>query len=200
MTSHLLALDPSFTATGWVVVDLGHERVVAAGVIRTAKAKASERLLSAADDTRRGLEIAHAVRAAINAHSITVAAAEASCGSKSATAAKALARAQQAVACAVVWELGSPPIYVTPQTVKKLATGTMSASKDAVEAAMREHWPCDWDALLKGVAPGKRENAFDAAAVAHAVWNKPAVAMLRQLARGRRIRSERDFNDRLAPR
>ena len=45
-----------------------------------------------------------------------------------------------------------------------------------VERFGREAW-----AVLDGVAPSRRENAYDAAAVALAVWDRPEVAGLRRI-------------------
>jgi Holliday junction resolvasome RuvABC endonuclease subunit len=108
---------------------------------------------------------------------------EGNLGSQNARAASALARAQQACADAVFAALESFPLFVTVQAVKKLATGSQQASKDQMEAAMRRRWPsAPFEELLKGIRRGAWENAFDAAAVAHAVWDDPAVASVRRLA------------------
>jgi len=115
-------------------------------------------------------------------------------GSKSVAGAQSLARAQQACGDAVYRYLGAIPIMPTVQAVKKKAIGRVNSDKDEVEAAMRARWPLsDFDALLtespvyleqgqRPAPPGLWENAFDAAAVAHCVWDEPAVAMARRMA------------------
>ena len=183
-TLYMLALDPSFRATGWAVLNLGPMQIVALGVIQTAKAKATERLLAAADDGRAGLVIRRAVKGLLEEYLPIVVAQEANTGSKSAKAAKQLARAQQACCDACDEHLGAMPMMHTPQAVKKGMTGAMGASKDEVEAAVRKHWPeADFNVLLAGVAPKKRENAFDALAVAYVASLEQQVASLRKLAR-----------------
>jgi Holliday junction resolvasome RuvABC endonuclease subunit len=178
----MLALDPSFTATGWVVVDLRFDKIVGAGVIRTKKAKPKERLSAAEDDARRGLEIRRGIADVIRRFKPVVIAQEGNSGSQHANSAKALARAQQACVDAVDEALEGLPIFLTQQAVKKAATGSMSASKDRVETAMRKRWGDAWLTLLAGVPKGEWENAFDAAAVVVAAWDKPAVALARKVA------------------
>jgi Holliday junction resolvasome RuvABC endonuclease subunit len=193
VTARLLALDPSFTSTGWVVVDLGavpSGYIIAAGVIRTAPPKASERLLAAVADCRRGAVIRSGVTALLIDHDVTLVAMEAVAGSQSARSAAALARASQACwdACAPLGE----PIAVTPAAVKQAAVGALGASKDAVADAMRRRWHSY--GLLEairaardaGLPFGQLEHVYDAAAVAVAVWDHPAVAGLRAVARAER--------------
>lgn len=153
------------------------------GVIETKKAAKSERLTAAHDHARRGLIVYRGVGEVLRRFKPVVVAQEGSQGSKSAHAAAAIARAQQACADAVSVSLESLPLFVTVQTVKKLATGTQKASKDEVEAAVRRLWPdVSFDEMLKGTRRGAWENAFDASAVIRAVWDDPSVASARRMA------------------
>lgn len=140
--SLLLALDPSFTATGWAVVDLVTERVAALGVIATAPRKVAQRrdATAALMDGERGLRIRRELLAVLRTHRPVVVAQEASSGSQSAKAAAALARAQQACLDAIDEHLGAEPVFITPQAAKKRAVGRLSATKDEIEAAMRARW------------------------------------------------------------
>ncbi len=152
-------------------------------MIRTQKAKASERLLVAEDDGRCGIIIRRAIRDLLYAHQPFVIAQEANTGSKSAKAAKQLARAQQACLDPIDEWMDAMPLMFTPQAVKKKTAGSMNASKDLVEKAVRNHWKqVDFEELLAGIAPKKRENAFDALAVAYTAWDTPYVASLRKIA------------------
>lgn len=210
MTSNpvLLALDPSFTATGWAVVDLVTERVVALGVIATAPRPAAQRrdVTAALMDGERGLRIRRELLAVLRTYRPIVVAQEASSGSQSAKAAAALARAQQACLDAVDEHLGALPLFVTPQAAKKRAVGRLNATKDEIEAAMRARWSqtstvtaglghtvadgADLEALLReplpsgerARPPGEWENAWDALAIAHAAWDAPAVGAARRMA------------------
>lgn len=205
----LLALDPSFTATGWAVVDLVTERVVALGVIATAPRPPAQRrdVTAALMDGERGLRIRRELLAVLRTYRPIVVAQEASSGSQSAKAAAALARAQQACLDAIDEHLDALPLFVTPQTAKKRAVGRLNATKDEIEAAMRTRWSrtttvvhpglghtvadgADLEALLREPLPsgerarpvGEWENAWDALAIAHAAWDAPAVGAARRMA------------------
>lgn len=177
----ILALDPSFTATGWVAIDLVSELVVGAGLIRTKPPK--ERMTAAEADGRRGLAIQRGIVAAIREHRPVIIAQEGSAGSKNAKSAAALARAQQACLGAVEAELGAEPILVTPQSVKQHCVGRLDASKEDLEAAAKSRWgPSLLEAIARAKVRGKvTENIYDAACVAATVWAFPAVAGLRRL-------------------
>jgi Holliday junction resolvasome RuvABC endonuclease subunit len=193
----LLALDPSLRGTGWVVVNLAHGCVIAAGVVVTKPpSKEDKKRMTAAEaHGRAGLAISRAVRTVLEFYKPAIVLQEGNAGSKSVSAAAGLARAQQACLDAIDVHLGALPIFATQQAVKKAATGKLSASKDEVEAAMRKRWSTtsDFDTLLMTPPPyaeqgqrlparGKWENAFDAAAVAHCLWDDPAVAAMRAIA------------------
>lgn len=189
----LLAVDPSLRATGWIVVLLQTEKVIAAGVIRTTQGTPEERKrqLRADLQLQSGLQIYQALVRVIDFYSPRLAYQEANGGSKSMRAATALARAQQACGDAIASRLGVPPILVSPQAVKKAATGVLNASKQQVEASMRRRFPtADFDALLterpiyategqRNPPRGLWENAFDAAAVAHWAFGHPSQAWAR---------------------
>ena len=177
-----VGLDPSLTATGWAVVELtGRGRLVDAGVIRNAPAKNRLRVLEAEDDARRGLEIRRALALVLERHRPIIAVQEANAGSRSAKAAGALHRAQQACVNAVDADLGGLPIFVTAGEAKRRLCGKRDAPKSAVERAVIEHFGREAWAVLQGVAPSKRENAYDAAAVVLAAWDQPEIAALRRV-------------------
>jgi Holliday junction resolvasome RuvABC endonuclease subunit len=184
----MLALDPSFTATGWVAVDLLRETIIAAGVITTAKAKATEKLTGAQDDARRGLAIRRALLTVCRTYAPVVMAQEGASGSKSARAASALARAQQVAVDVADEVLGVMPIIVTQQAVKITALGRhTNTTKSDLKSAAERRWPgADFPAMLTASitpepAPSEWENAYDAACVAACVWDHPAVVLARKL-------------------
>lgn len=157
-------------------------------MIRTEKAKPAERLTAAEDDGRRGLIIQRGITLVLRTFMPVVVLQEGNAGSKSARAAAALARAQQACLDAIDLHMGSTPILLTQQAVKKAVTGRFSdVSKDDMERAARRLWPvCNWPRLLitslTGASPpGEWENAYDAACVASCGWDQPAVAVARKL-------------------
>ena len=184
-TPTLLALDPSFSATGWVVFELATDAVLAAGVIRTRAPTAAEKKQAnrALLDARRGRHILMSVTELIREWNVVMAVHEVPQGRfKTATTQAAVTRAHQACEAAVHMSLGAEPVMVTVPACKKAACGRVSASKEEVEAAVRERFPAPWDALLEGVAPTKRENAYDAAAAYLAAYQEPAVAAVRAMA------------------
>lgn len=156
------------------------------GVIATAKAKAKERLTTAEDDARRGLVIRRGVLLVLRHFGASLVAQEGASGSKSARAASALARAQQACVDAVDEYLGAQPIFLTQQAVKIAAVGRhANVTKDQLEGHARRRWSgTDFTALLAAgptpkAPPSEHENAYDALCVAAAVWDRPEVALLR---------------------
>jgi Holliday junction resolvasome RuvABC endonuclease subunit len=163
------------------VIDLKTCLPIAAELVLSSKEK-KQRILAAEDGGRRGLAIHRMVRRLFREHHIVVVAQEANLGSKSFHAATGLARAQQACIDAIDDELGSMPILVTPQQVKKSAAGSNSASKEEVERAMIARWaPVRFDILLAKFIGSEWENVYDASAVAHCVWDFPAVSSIRKL-------------------
>jgi Holliday junction resolvasome RuvABC endonuclease subunit len=182
--SIILALDPSFTATGWVAIDLASGLVVGGGVIRTKPPEASDRSTAAEANGRRGLHIRRGIVAALREHHPAIVVQEGNAGSQSAKAAAALARAQQACLDAIDAELGALPIIVTPQSVKKHAVGRLDASKDDLERFARSRWGESLERMIAGCGTRGKvlENVYDAACVASSVWDMPAVAGLRRMA------------------
>lgn len=115
MTAHrLLAIDPSLTAPGYAVIDLGHAepRLVAAGAWETAPDKRAAS--KSADMLRRVLYIWRELRAVIALHQPRLIAIESGAGSSNAKTAAAMARASTVAACAADLHLqGGAPIYIT---------------------------------------------------------------------------------------
>jgi Holliday junction resolvasome RuvABC endonuclease subunit len=191
---NLLALDPSFTATGWCIIDLAAGRPVAMGVIRNPvlKDERAKRATAAENDAMRGTIIRHAVTALVSRFQPAIAVLEGDAGSQHAKAAKGLSRAQQA--CVDALDAVGFPLFVTPQAVKKCAVGRLSATEEEMRRAMEARWfegqqlPYELDVLLearppyaqKPAPPGEWHNAIDALAVAACVWELPAVASLRR--------------------
>ena len=182
----MLALDPSLRATGWAVLDLETMAILAIGAIITKKAKKTERLLAAEDGARCGSIIRRSLVHVMRTYNVVVVCAEANGGSKSAVAAAALHRAQQACSSAVEEMLGTLPIYITPQRMQKTIVGRMTASKEDIAERVRAHWELnDFDALLSesGVTTKKaREGVYDACGVGKACWDFPTVVVARRLA------------------
>jgi Holliday junction resolvasome RuvABC endonuclease subunit len=137
----LLALDPSLTATGLAVLRLAivdgawSWRVAHAECIRTEPDTRSRHLYQADQDGQRVDLIAHALLRVIEEYRPALAATEAPAGSQHAISAKALGLAYgvvRAVCCA----RRLPVLTVQAHEARIAATGSKSASKDDVGAAM----------------------------------------------------------------
>ncbi len=209
--SVLLALDPSFAAYGWAVLELGTApRLIAAGVIETKPTPKNKRTGSACeDDARRVRFLRRELGRLFDAHRPVVVAAEAASGSKSAIGAKALGIAQAITACVVDEHMhDGQAIYVsaleagdalglerTQRTTRPKGTpkpkGEIDRARKARKAAIAraviarlgEHaWRHALELGSDELASDARwEGAHDAAAVALAAWERPEVAAVRAL-------------------
>jgi Holliday junction resolvasome RuvABC endonuclease subunit len=137
----ILALDPSLTATGLAVLRLSLEdgewawRVAHVECVRTEPDARSRHLYQADQDGQRVDKIATAILAAIDRHRPSLAATEAPAGSQHAISAKAFGLAYGCVRAACV-SRRLPVLTVQAHEARIAATGTKSASKDNVGAAM----------------------------------------------------------------
>ena len=110
----LLAIDPSLTAPGYAVLDLGRAEphLIAAGAWETAPDKNAGS--KSADMLRRVLYIWRELRAVIALHQPKLIAIESGAGSTNAKTAAAMARASTVAACAADDHLkGGAPIYIS---------------------------------------------------------------------------------------
>lgn len=190
----LLALDPSLTGTGWAVINLTTEEVIRVGVITTKPLKKADRKGKSEAEmlAERGRHIHRTLVDVVAHYRPRVVVQEGSAGSNSAQAAGALARAQQACLDAIDRVLGAMPILQTQQHVKKRSVGRHeNVSEKDMEQAMRHRWGIDDPTLLLErsplghAVPPKSEwnNFWDALGNAHAAWDHPLVAAIREAAR-----------------
>lgn len=186
----ILGLDPSLRGTGWCVYDPAAASIEALGVIVTKPPPASEKLSAQEKMTTSILEIHTALRDVIERYAPAAVFAEAAAGSKSVKAAASLAAAQAAVASTVFACLGAPPIYFSPQRLKKELAGRIDLSKPEMQAAVEQLFPeTDWAGLFATPPPSapphwraaprsQRQNAYDAAACIHAAVTHPVTRAL----------------------
>jgi Holliday junction resolvasome RuvABC endonuclease subunit len=174
----LLAIDPSLTATGLVVVELGPdtERVLEQAFVQTKPDAKSRHVYQADQDGARIDEIADAVLRLMREHRVDIVACEAPAGSQHANAAKALALAYGAIRGALR-AVGMTPIMVQAHHAKKAAAGSQGATKDEVLAAMQRRFSVE----ITGSKP-RKEAIADALANACAAMGEPTVQALRRQA------------------
>lgn len=173
----ILSLDPSFAATGYVVLRRpkgGKMSLVTFDWIPTHKSRAARQSVTL-DDMRRAQEIACRLITVINHYKPTVLCSEVPLGSQSAVASKGLAIVKGVVATLVqVYEV--LPIYLNPFQVKKGVCGNKDATKEEVIQAVERVIP----ELKQNVYRKNRNGRFtplheavcDAAAVAIAAEGK----------------------------
>lgn len=173
----LLAIDPSLTATGFAVLELGAEteRCVDVGFVKTAPDGKGRHVYAADQDGARIDEIAAELIRLLRIHGPDVVACEAPAGSQHAKSAKALGLAY-GVCRGVLRTFGLTPLMVQAHHAKKAAAGSLSASKDEVQAAMRARFP---EADITGTKP-RQEAIADALAVACSVLEEPGLRATRR--------------------
>lgn len=178
---NILAFDPGFANLGYCVMELGElgPYVRSFGHFETklsAKNKQKKReVLSTADNSRRGAELATFMMALVTKETIVIAA-EAFSPARNASAAAKMARCW-GILDAMAALHGMSILEASPQQVKVGATGNASASKEEVEAGMIARYP-ELRTMGAGIAKTNREHPFDAVAVAHVMLRRPEVTMV----------------------
>jgi Holliday junction resolvasome RuvABC endonuclease subunit len=174
----LLAIDPGFRNTGWIVVRVHRisPEFIACGLIRTQKD--TRKVLTAVDDWRCYRQIALELDAVMRSHGPRAVVVETPAGSKSVRAARAMASAF--ALCASVTELaGVPAVLVSADDAKLAATGKRNGSKAGVAAAVASFVDPVHVAQAVGRAKTKAEHITDAAALVLAAWDSDVVRLLR---------------------
>lgn len=165
--SSMMCVDPGLANVGLVVIQLGigiedGQRIVAAHHFSTERIDRKTRWRYADDKARRVQELARFYARIIKEHDIKRAAVELPTGgAPNSQAATDLAYASAAIV-GVMAVLDVVAEWYDPREVKKAATGSVSASKDQMMAAICERWP----SVLEGFpARGRREHVCDALGV-----------------------------------
>lgn len=170
----ILAIDPSLTATGMVVleVDAAGARVLDQAFVATKPDTKSRHVYQADKDGTRVDEIARGLLALLDAHRVHYVATEAPAGSQHAASAKALALAYGVIR-GVLFARDITPATVQAHHAKRAATGSPSASKDEVLSAVERRF----GVTIEG-SKARREAIADALSVACAALEEPSVQAL----------------------
>jgi len=168
----ILLLDPSFTLTGYAVLDKA-KKPIAAGWIETKKAK-NKKIRVSEDDMDRARYLGMRLLRVIDKHKIQGLCIEVPTGSQSALASKGLGIAKGCVAT-VAEARDLPCTYRTPQEIKKIVAGSNNASKLQIEKAVKKFFHVN----VKGNAK-QREAQYDALAVGIACWDSDLIRILTQ--------------------
>ncbi|MCC6811727.1 MAG: crossover junction endodeoxyribonuclease RuvC [Deltaproteobacteria bacterium] len=175
----LLGLDPGFAAIGWAVVETdpdAGDRLVAAGVVRTKKAKPKQSVSASIDNFRRAQEIGRALGALALDHRVDVVCAEAMSFPRSSSVAAKMAMCWGVLAqlCQV---LRVRVVQASPQEIKRALTGRTNATKDDVGAAVSLRFP-DCVGIVGPLPRGLDEHAYDAVGAAVACMQRGEVRAL----------------------
>jgi len=186
----LLALDPSFCHTGYVVVELGgaasQDLPVAHGVIKTERSAAKRGVRAADDNVERIRLMLRELLRLVQEYGVRMIVAELpTSGGQSARAVAAMAIAQ-AVCASLVEATGLPAEWVTPMENKKNLAGARNAGKDEMQAAALGVFPGLHEEYLHKSGPhsGKTraefEHVADAVGAYAAVRSGTLVSLLRK--------------------
>lgn len=160
----VLGFDPGLAHFGWCVAELATPTdapvILRMGVWKTKKADKKSNVRASADTGRRAAEICGPLAALVKAANPSALLLEAFSATRNASAAAKTARAF-GVIDAIAHQYTLPMFEVSPQAIKLATTGIKSASKTAVEAAIR---PLCTDEALATLprAKGVHEHIFDA--------------------------------------
>lgn len=169
MGALVLGIDAGFTATGLVLVELRRESdvVVSAWVIRTVPTAKKRGVRVADDDAERCMALARSivewVPAEVRSHGACVVELP-SGGAQGARPNRAMGMATGMIAATVALQ-NWPTLWVTPDAVKRAATGRSKASKEEVAEAVgkRLEWVAAVAESVRRRPAVEREHLFDAA-------------------------------------
>jgi len=149
----ILALDIGFAHTGWVTFKGGTP--IDAGAIHTTKSDKKQKIRASDDHVRRCGEMFTSITDLVARYDIAGLLVELPhSGGKSSTAIAAMARAQAIAAC-VAEAMELPVEWLQPSAVKRATTGTLTATKEQVQAAVLKRWP---SGVLADASKGTKKN------------------------------------------
>jgi len=146
---HLIGLDPGFASIGYAVLRLDHDPIrnsrpqcVAFGVLVTEASAKKHKVLSVEDNVRRTIEIARTLRGLLASAPGTLAlCAEAMSFPRSASVAAKMAMCWGVIA-SLSDATNTPILQATPVHIKRETTGSKTATKEEVQAAMLRACRC----------------------------------------------------------
>lgn len=171
-----LFLDPAFTHTGWIIIDVKDSSFVSCGCVSTKKQSKKKRIRVSDDDIRRCKKIAGKLIEVIDSYEPKAIALEApSGGSLSSRSARCLGMATGIVATLESYT-EIPFLYVTPNDVKVALCGKKNASKKDMMSKAKTIYP-----EIGELTKGDMEHVADAIGVFKVVEEDPVIRMLRSM-------------------
>jgi Holliday junction resolvasome RuvABC endonuclease subunit len=165
-----------------VVVELSSEgeTLIEAGILRTEKSDKKRVVLASDDNQRRARELAERLDTLVHQHHVAAVCCESMSFPRNASAAAKVAMVWGIIAT-LSYQGRFPVVQASPQEIKKVLCGKKDASKEEVEAVVRQRYK-GIDAMLSSVATSYREHAYDAAgAVITAIERSEIVRAVRSL-------------------
>lgn len=178
-----MAIDPGFASIGWAIFDLSRDgvSVLAVGLVETKKATKKTKTLAAHDNWKRAHEIARQLSNLMVSYRVRAIAAEYMSFPRNASAAAKVALTWGVLAALTLWHAPMPMLQVSPQETKLETTGSRSASKTDVGAAMDAMF-LGLSALRANAAPvSKHEHINDAVAVGVAVLGSEEIGIMKSM-------------------
>jgi crossover junction endodeoxyribonuclease RuvC len=175
----VLGLDPGFASLGHTLVELDRERatIKAVGVFRTAKLSTKQHVLAADDNLRRARDISAFLTTLCGRWDPKAICAESMSFPRNASAAAKVAMAWGTIA-ACSDRLGIPVVQASPQHVKLAVCGRKDASKEDVQAALRQRFP-ELPGFLDKTPTGQLEHPYDAVGAVVACMDSEVLRLLR---------------------
>jgi Holliday junction resolvasome RuvABC endonuclease subunit len=161
----VLGLDVSMTNTGWVVAVCDSDNrlfLKACGVIQTEKLATKEKVSNTVDTLRRAAHIHDELETVCSKHNPVLICAESMSWPRNAGSAIKMSAAWGAISPLL---MKHPLIEVGPQAIKKVLTGSRSATKEEVEQAAKQrlaHSHQSIPLLESSVKKALREHCWDA--------------------------------------
>lgn len=163
MQLNALGIDGGFAFIGWTLMTIGpteeDDVVINMGKFETKKSDKKRKVRVASDDQRRGREIATFFHDLIDKNAVSIICVEEkSLPRNSATATKLGHFFGIVSALSVVHDL--PVTTVTPQELKKHATGRIKVDDEVLNAAILSRYP-EADFFVNKIVKSKRQHAYD---------------------------------------
>lgn len=167
MVRRVLALDPAFRNTGWVVVEVcpgQRDRLLDGGVIETKPANKKMKRFAGDDNHYCSQIIARKLIEIIDKWQIKFICAESQSGSKNSKAAQLMGMGWGIISAISVTEEVNV-LQVRPQEIKEAVTGKRAASKGEIKLAVMENYIEIKGIIEKIDKASKHEHVYDACAV-----------------------------------
>ncbi len=188
MSCVVVGVDPGFALLGLCAVELfsdGGEQVLGMRLVETKKSDKRLRVLASDDNMRRTREIYRETSLFMEERNPVAFVTESFSPPRNAQTAAKVARAIGVIA-ALAEAKDLPIVSILPKTIKKVATGKATASKQEIEHSMRTRYSSSTlDRVSVGIPPSKLNHVMDALAAVVASLDSDVIRAVRVTGRVR---------------